>query len=104
MPKLIQVEMDNSRKKIGGKWKPTILFLLYAKSERFNKLKQLMDGISPNELSKNLKEMEDNGLVYKDGEPIKYHLSENAIKITALLYKIQEITDTLPMFIECYLP
>ena len=98
MPRLVQNRMDSSRKKIGGKWKPTILFLLYAKPERFNKLKQLMN-ISPNELSKNLKEMEDNGLVYKDGDPVKYHLSENAIKITALLYQIQEVAEILPIFI-----
>lgn len=99
MPKILQNKMDNSRRKIGGKWKPTILFLLYAKPERFNKLKQLMDGISPNELSKNLKEMEENGLVYKEGEPSKYHLTENAIKITALLHQIQEVTELLPVFI-----
>ena len=90
--------MDKSRKKIGGKWKPAILFLLYAKPERFNKLKQLMV-VSPNELSKNLKEMEENGLVYKDGDPSKYHLTENAIKITALLHQIQEVTELLPIFI-----
>lgn len=75
------------------------MFVLYAKPERFNKLKQLMDGISPNELSKNLKEMEANGLVYKDGEPTRYHLSDNAIKITAFLHKIQEVAETLPIFI-----
>lgn len=91
--------MDNTRRKIGGKWKPTILFLLYAKPERFNKLKQLMDGISPNELSKNLKEMEENGLVYKDGEPTKYHLSDKASKITSLLHQIQEVAEILPMLI-----
>lgn len=98
MPRILQNKMDIARKKIGGKWKPTILFLLYAKPERFNKLKQLMN-ISPNELSKNLKEMEDNGLVYKEGDPVKYHLSENAIKITALLYQIQEVAEMLPIFI-----
>ena len=97
MPKILQNKMDNSRRKIGGKWKPTILFLLYAKPERFNKLKHLMDGISPNELSKNLKEMEENGLVKRDGNPSKYHLTENATKITALLYQIQEITEMLPI-------
>lgn len=96
--------MDTARRKIGGKWKPAILFLLYAKPERFNKLKQLMDGVSPNELSKNLKEMEENGLVYKDGNPTKYHLSDNATKITALLYQIQEVADVLPIFIGSYLP
>ena len=98
MPKILQDKMDGARKKIGGKWKPTILFLLHAKPERFNKLKQLMS-ISPNELSKNLKEMEENGLVYKEGEPTRYHLSENATKITALLYQIQEVTEILPIFI-----
>lgn len=101
MPRIVQDKMDVSRKKIGGKWKPVILFLLYSKPERFNKLKQLMNGISPNELSKNLKEMEQNGLVYKEGEPAKYYPTKNALKITALLYQIQEIADALPLFIFC---
>lgn len=96
MPRILQNKMDNSRKKIGGKWKPTILFLLYTKPERFNKLKQLMDGISPNELSKNLKQMEGNGLVIRDGDPPKYHLTEVATEITTMLYRIQEIVETLP--------
>lgn len=60
-----------------------------------------MAGVSPNELSKNLKDMEDGGLVLKDGDPPKYRLTDHASRITELLHQIQIITEALPIIAIC---
>lgn len=86
--------MNHSRKKIGGKWKPLIMFILASKKCRFNKLKQLLPGISANMLSSSVRELETNGIVYKhDGV---YALTEPGKQIVVLLYEISKIVNSLP--------
>ncbi len=53
------------RKKISGKWKSVILFLMVDRPLKFNKIKQLLPKISSRMLSQCLKEMETDGLIYK---------------------------------------
>lgn len=91
------IAIDYKRRKIGGKWKPAILFVLYNRPERFNRIKLLIPGISAKMLTSTIKEMEKNELITKSGD--KYILTEPATKITALLYQIQEIVDTLPILL-----
>jgi DNA-binding HxlR family transcriptional regulator len=86
--------MDFNRRKIGGKWKPLIMFVLSSQPQRFNKIKQLLPGISGNMLSRCLKEMEENGLVMRN--PPKYALTSNAEKIVRLLGEIRIIVELLP--------
>lgn len=83
------------RKKIGGKWKPAILFILNNRSARFNKIKQLLPGISSNALSRCLQEMEKNELVYNHTSP-GYNLTENGRKIAVMLIEIKKIVESLP--------
>lgn len=92
----INPEKNNTeRKKIGGKWKPIILFILLNRPARFNKIKQLLSGISSNSLSRCLNEMEMNGLVYND-QNATYTLTENGRKIAVLLVEIKNIVESLP--------
>lgn len=85
-----------NRKKIGGKWKPIILIILRDKPARFNKIKQLMPGVSGNMLTKNLKELENDRLITKiDGDYSLYSLTEGAIKIVDLLIEIKLLVENL---------
>lgn len=84
-------------KKIGGKWKPLVLFILQTRPARFNKIKQLLPGISSNSLSRCLYEMERNGLIYRDTNMhASYHLTDNGNKICVMLIEIKKIVERLP--------
>lgn len=50
---------------IGGKWKLLILRNLKARSWRFNELQRDLDGISQKILTDSLRQMMDDGLVYR---------------------------------------
>ncbi len=63
-----QIDLENfelQRKKISGKWKSIILWLMLNRPLKFNKIKQLLPKISSRMLSQCLKEMETDGLIYK---------------------------------------
>ena len=66
---------------IGGKWKPLILWQLKVKTLRYNNLQQLLPGISPKMLTRQLREMEEDGLVGRKMYPeipprVEYSLTE----------------------------
>lgn len=88
MPRLNHEALNIERKKIGGKWKPMILFVLYAKPDRFNMIKHRLPGINPKVLSKCLKELEEDKLIHKSHQ---YGLTEKATKIVALMLQIKEL-------------
>lgn len=65
---------------VGGKWKLVLIFVLYDGTKKFNELTREI-GISPRILSKELQELEINGLVNRkvcDTKPItvEYSLTE----------------------------
>ncbi|AZV57868.1 helix-turn-helix domain-containing protein [Clostridium sp. AWRP] len=51
---------------ISGKWKMIILFHLNEKTRRFNELQRLCKGISQPVLTKQLRELEDDGMVHRE--------------------------------------
>lgn len=77
---------------IGGKWRLVILYwLIERETVRYNELQRLIGAITPRTLSKQLKEMEADGLlirkVYPDIPPkVEYSLSEKGRS----LYPIME--------------
>lgn len=97
MPIIDNISLNYKRRKIGGKWKPAILYVLHNRPERFNKIKVIIPGISAKMLASTLKEMEKDGLVTKEDD--KYSLTDPATKVTSLLLQIQSIVDTLPVLI-----
>lgn len=50
---------------IGGKWKGIILYHLLEKTLRFNELRRLMPDITQRMLTKQLRELEGNGIVFR---------------------------------------
>lgn len=66
---------------IGGKWKPIILWQLRTERLRFSGLQQSMQGISPKMLTKQLRELEEDGLILREIYPeippkVEYSLTE----------------------------
>lgn len=81
---------------IGGKWKLMIIWAISQnKVIRFNDLQRKIEGISSLMLSKNLKELEDDGLIlrhqYNEIPPrVEYKLSEHSEKLIVVLESLNE--------------
>lgn len=66
---------------IGGKWKGMILFYLTSDTRRFNEMRRLIPGITQRMLTKQLRELEENGIVHREVYPVippkvEYSLTE----------------------------
>lgn len=76
---------------IGGKWKPLILWQLKELEViRYNKLQQNLHGVSPRMLTKQLRELEEDGLVNRKMYPeippkVEYSLTEFGKTVTPIL-------------------
>lgn len=76
---------------VSGKWKmPIIASLILEKKMRFKDLEQRVDRITPRMLSKELKELELNGIVKRtvhDTRPvlIEYELTESGLGLTEVI-------------------
>lgn len=67
--------------KVGGKWKPIILYLITKRANRFGVLQRGITGISKQMLTKQLRELEKDGLlsrnIYAEIPPrVEYSLTE----------------------------
>ena len=76
---------------IGGKWKPLILWQLKeVEVIRYNKLQQNLHGVSPRMLTKQLRELEEDGLVNRNMYPeipprVEYSLTEFGKTVAPIL-------------------
>lgn len=81
---------------IGGKWKPIILYCIFKNGVlRHSELKRVISNINERMLSRQLKELEEDGLIEKCIYPVvplkvEYKLSELGEKVIPILEKILE--------------
>jgi len=73
--------VDYTMRAIGGKWKPIVLFLISKNINRFGLLKRGINGISKQMLTKQLRELEKDGLItrkiYAEIPPrVEYFISD----------------------------
>ncbi|GAA4787096.1 hypothetical protein GCM10023231_14040 [Olivibacter ginsenosidimutans] len=99
------ITMNEVLKTIGGKWKLKLILALTHGDKRFNELKTFVIGISPRALSKELKELERDGLVKRlvYDEPVllvNYQLTEIAWKLNGV---IRELTSWCAWYKEAFL-
>ena len=75
---------------IGGKWKPVIIWILMEQSKRFGELHKSIPGIALKVLSRQLKELEANGLITRKAYPevpprVEYSLSEKGRSLSTIM-------------------
>lgn len=87
--------MEAAVKIIMGKWKGVILFHLLNGTVRFNELARMTRGIAPRLLAKQLRELEEDGLVHREVFPVipprvEYSLTEEARSLAPLLISLSD--------------
>lgn len=80
---------------IGGKWKPIVLYLISSQVNRFGLLKRGIEGISKQMLTKQLRELEKDGLItrkiYAESPPrVEYFISEKGYSVFPIIDSMYE--------------
>lgn len=80
---------------IGGKWTLPIIFVLIYETKRFKELERSIEGINTRMLVKELKQLEENGLVirkvYAEVPPrVEYSLTEKGKALRKVLVEMRE--------------
>jgi len=86
--------VDYTMRAIGGKWKPIILYLISMDINRFGLLKKGVYGISKQMLTKQLRELEADGLItrkiYAEIPPrVEYFITEKGFSIFPIINSMQ---------------
>lgn len=76
--------------KIGGKWKPIILFLISKGANRFGMLQRGIEGISKQMLTKQLREMEADGILTRKIFPeipprVEYSITDLGVSLMTII-------------------
>ncbi len=82
-------------KVIGGKWKPEILWQLYAQTLRFSELKRKVTGITQKMLTQELRELEENKIILRTVHPVippkvEYSLTDYGKTLSPVLRSMAE--------------
>lgn len=81
--------------KIGGYWKPIILFSLLSGTKRYSELKKSIPTITEKVLIQHLKQLENDGLIIRKSKPVvppyvTYELSKSGKGLRPVLYAMAE--------------
>ncbi|MFY7946560.1 MAG: winged helix-turn-helix transcriptional regulator [Bacteroidia bacterium] len=87
--------VDYTMRTIGGKWKPIMLYLISKGINRFGLLHRGIIGISKQMLTKQLRELEKDGLItrkiYAEIPPrVEYFISEKGFSILTIIDSMSE--------------
>jgi len=80
---------------IGGKWKGMILYYLCCDTRRFNELMRLIPGITQRMLTKQLRDLEANGVVHREVYPqippkVEYSLTEMGKTLEPVILELEK--------------
>ncbi|VVS94272.1 winged helix-turn-helix transcriptional regulator [Desulfoluna spongiiphila] len=86
---------------IGGKWKGIILYHLMTEKKRFGELKKHMPSITQRMLTKQLRELESDGLIHREvfkvvPPKVEYSLTDMAEPVKPIILALKEWGTTLP--------
>lgn len=92
---IYQCPVTSAMDVIGGKWKPMILFLVYKGVNRFGKLSGLLEGVSKRTLTKQLRDLESDGILHRKVFPevpprVEYSLTnkgQSLLPVIKVLYE-----------------
>lgn len=80
---------------IGGKWKGVILYHLLSNTMRFNELRRVMPDITQRMLTKQLRELESDNLVFRKVYPevppkVEYSMTAYGKTLAPVIHSLQE--------------
>lgn len=80
---------------IGGKWKGVILYHLIGGTKRNNQLMRLLPNITQRMLTRQLRELEDDGLVHREVYPqvppkVEYSLTAKGKSLTSIIHALKD--------------
>ena len=96
MKQIIQCPAERAVYFLGGKWKIRILFLIYQNQKlRFGEIKKVLQSVTPQMLSKQLKELEIDGLINRKvfqvvPPKVEYSLTDFGSSVIPLLRSLHE--------------
>jgi len=87
--------VEAALEKIGGKWKGVALYHLLDGPKRYNKLKKDVGGVTQRMLTKQLRELESDGLIVRKVFPVvpphvEYSLSEKGRTLEPILLALRD--------------
>ena len=80
---------------MGGKWKGMILFYLSDGTKRYNELKRLIPDITQRMLTKQLRDLETDGIIHREVYPVvppkvEYSLTESGKKLKPIISALRD--------------
>ena len=90
--------INYTQKILAGKWKITIIWLLKNEAKRYSEIKKFLSNISQGSLTKQLRELEEDGIVgrkvYPEVPPrVEYFLTEKGKRLTPILDSMEEFAN-----------
>ena len=87
--------INYTQKIFAGKWKITIIWFLKNEARRYSEIKKFLSNISQGSLTKQLRELEEDGIVgrkvYPEVPPrVEYFLTEKGKRLTPILDSMEE--------------
>lgn len=96
--KFLDCPITRTAEVLGGKWSLPIIFSLIKDTKRFKELERHIEGINTRMLVKELKQLEENGIVsrkvYAEVPPrVEYSLTEKGIALKTVLVEMKNWGD-----------
>ena len=91
--------VESALEVVGGKWKGVILYHLIPGIRRFNELRRLLPGVTQRMLTRQLRELEEDGLVHRKvyaqvPPKVEYRLTEKGASLAPILLELKKWGDT----------